>query len=137
MKRQESHVDGTRGLLGTPLYGKSQSVAKNARILTSVESREALAALYKEPSEEINSHEMAEFFLAPYKEKMKAHLALAFNTPLSAARHAAAKLHQQHAHHVLARVDVVQRLLEKSRSEVLRFVFCKLSSADGETLDLP
>lgn len=110
-KSRESH--------GIPLRRQSQSTSTP----TSGGAREALAALYKEPSQDVNSHDMAEFFLAPYKDDVKKNAMDVLN-PMSAATHAAKMLHARHAHAVVARVDLVKRLSEKKRSEVLRFVDC-------------
>ena len=75
--------------------------------------------MFKAPSQDTNSHEMAEFFLEPYKEQMKSELLQQALNPMHAAQHAAAKLHQHHAHHVLARIDFIRRILtQKKRSEV-------------------
>lgn len=111
IKSRESH--------GIPLRRQDQSNSTP----TSGGAREALAALYKEPSHNVNSHDMAEFFLAPYKDDAKKN-ALNVLNPMSAAAHAAKMLHARHAHAVVARVDLVKRLTEKKRSEVLRFVDC-------------
>lgn len=95
---------------------KTQSIAAPGSRVD--DSREARAAMFNAPSHDINSHEMAEFFLEPYKERMKTDLLHALN-PLSAAQHAASKLHRHHAHHVVVRVDFVRRILtQKKRTEV-------------------